>query len=679
MSNRLKNQSSPYLLQHAENPVDWYPWGEEALAKAKSENKLILVSIGYSACHWCHVMEHESFEDPEVAEIMNKYFICIKIDREVRPDIDQIYMNAVQLMTGSGGWPLNCFCLPDQRPIYGGTYFRKNDWKSLLKNLADFWREKPDEAVGYAVRLTEGINQAEQLIPVKEEIAFTKKDLEAIIIPWKRTFDLIDGGYNRAPKFPLPNNWQFMLRYSHLMKDDAVHVAVRVTLQKMAFGGIYDQIGGGFARYSVDGKWHVPHFEKMLYDNAQLISLYSEAYQYTPDPIYKNVVYESLEFIERELTSPEYGFYSALDADSEGVEGKFYTFNKDEIKAILKEDEDLFSIYYQVTDDGNWEEEGTNILMRSSEDSELASKLGISEKELTDKISKAKKQLLEARAIRVRPGLDNKILASWNGMMLKAYTDAYRVFGESEFLRKAKLSAVFIQDELMHGNEIIRVYNSNDSLDEWSGAFLDDYAFVIDGLIGLYEASFEESYLYKAKQLADYTISDFQDQDNGMFFYTPKSAERLIARKQEIMDNVIPSSNSVMANNLNKLGHLFDEQNYLKISMNMLRNVHPQIKSYGSAYSNWTILLLNNVFGIYEIAITGNEAEEKRKEIEKYYIPNKILLGGTSGTLPLLFDKLAAETKIYVCRNKTCLLPVREAIDAIKQIDNPSKRPGGQD
>lgn len=679
MSNRLKNQSSPYLLQHAENPVDWYPWGEEALAKAKSENKLILVSIGYSACHWCHVMEHESFEDPEVAEIMNKYFICIKIDREVRPDIDQIYMNAVQLMTGSGGWPLNCFCLPDQRPIYGGTYFRKNDWKSLLKNLADFWREKPDEAVGYAVRLTEGINQAEQLIPVKEEIAFTKKDLEAIIIPWKRTFDLIDGGYNRAPKFPLPNNWQFMLRYSHLMKDDAVHVAVRVTLQKMAFGGIYDQIGGGFARYSVDGKWHVPHFEKMLYDNAQLISLYSEAYQYTPDPIYKNVVYESLEFIERELTSPEYGFYSALDADSEGVEGKFYTFNKDEIKAILKEDEDLFSIYYQVTDDGNWEEEGTNILMRSSEDSELASKLGISEKELTDKISKAKKKLLAARATRIRPGLDNKILASWNGMMLKAYTDAYRVFGEPEFLRKAKLSAVFIQDELMHGNEIIRVYNSNDSLDEWSGAFLDDYAFVIDGLIGLYEASFEESYLYKAKQLADYTISDFQDQDNGMFFYTPKSAERLIARKQEIMDNVIPSSNSVMANNLNKLGHLFDEQNYLKISMNMLRNVHPQIKSYGSAYSNWTILLLNNVFGIYEIAITGNEAEEKRKEIEKYYIPNKILLGGTSGTLPLLSDKLAAETKIYVCRNKTCLLPVREAIDAIKQIDNPSKRPGGQD
>lgn len=679
MSNRLKNQSSPYLLQHAENPVDWYPWGEEALEKARTENKLILVSIGYSACHWCHVMEHESFEDSAVAEIMNKNFVCIKIDREVRPDIDQIYMNAVQLMTGSGGWPLNCFCLPDQRPIYGGTYFRKNDWKSLLQNLADFWREKPDEAVTYAVRLTEGINQSEQMIPVKGERVFTKEDMEAIMLPWKRTFDLIDGGYNRAPKFPLPNNWQFMLRYAFLMKDDAAHVAVRITLQKMAFGGIYDQIGGGFARYSVDGKWHVPHFEKMLYDNAQLVSLYSEAYQYTPDPIYRNVVYESLEFVERELTSPEHGFYSALDADSEGVEGKFYTFTKEEVRVILKEEADLFCIYYQISDDGNWEEEGTNILMRNLEDSELASRLGINEKELAVKISESKKKLLEARAIRVRPALDNKILASWNGMMLKAYTDAYRVFGDTEFLRKAKLSAAFIQNKLMSGDEIIRVYNSNNSSEEWSGAFLDDYAFVIDGLIGLYEASFEESYLYKAKQLADYTLSGFHDPESGMFFYTPQSAEQLIARKQEIMDNVIPSSNSVMAGNLHKLGHFFDQQHYLDVSLAMLRNVHPHIKSYGSAYSNWANLLLNHVFGLYEIAITGIDADEKRREMEKYYIPNKILLGGSSGTLPLLTEKLAAETKIYVCRNKTCLLPVTEAIDAIKQIDNPSTTPGGQD
>jgi len=679
MSNRLKNQSSPYLLQHAENPVDWYPWSEEALEKAKVENKLILVSIGYSACHWCHVMEHESFEDSEVAEIMNRHFVCIKVDREVRPDIDQIYMSAVQLMTGSGGWPLNCFCLPDQRPIYGGTYFRKNDWKSLLENLANFWREKPDEAVAYAVRLTEGVNQTEQLMPVNGDIVFNKSDLEAIFNNWKRTFDLVDGGYNRAPKFPLPNNWQFMLRYSHLMQDDAAHVAVRITLQKMAFGGIYDQIGGGFARYSVDGKWHVPHFEKMLYDNAQLVSLYSEAYQYTPDPIYKNIVYQSLDFVERELTSVENGFYSALDADSEGVEGKFYTFTKDEIKAILKEDEDLFCIYYQITDLGNWEEENTNILMRGMEDSELAAQLGLSLNELSDKISKVNKKLLDARSERIRPGLDNKILASWNGMMLKAYTDAYRVFGQPEFLAKAKLCADFIQSKLIDGNEIRRVYSSNNSSDEWAGAFLDDYAFVIDGLIGLYEVSFDESILFKAKLLTDYSISEFYDTKSGMFFYTPNSAEQLIARKQEIMDNVIPSSNSVMANNLFKLGHFFEQFNYLDISLSMLRNVHPHIKSYGSAYSNWAILLLNNVFGLYEIAITGINSEEKRREMEKYYIPNKILLGGTSGTLPLLQHKFDAETKIYVCRNKTCLIPVKEALDAFKQIDNPNTMPGGQD
>jgi uncharacterized protein YyaL (SSP411 family) len=679
MSNRLKNQSSPYLLQHAENPVDWYPWSDEALEKAKLENKLILVSTGYSACHWCHVMEHESFEDSEVAEIMNRHFVCIKVDREVRPDIDQIYMSAVQLMTGSGGWPLNCFCLPDQRPIYGGTYFRKNDWKSLLQNLAGFWREKPDEAVAYAVRLTEGVNQTEQLIPVKDDVVFNKSDLEAIFNNWKRTFDLVDGGYNRAPKFPLPNNWQFMLRYAHLMKDDAAHVAVRITLQKMAFGGIYDQIGGGFARYSVDGKWHVPHFEKMLYDNAQLVSLYSEAYQYTPDPIYKNIVYQSLDFVERELTSSENGFYSALDADSEGVEGKFYTFTRDEIKAALKEDEDLFCIYYQITAEGNWEEEKTNILMRGMEDSELAAQLGLSLTELSSKISEANKKLLAARSKRIRPGLDYKILASWNGMMLKAYTDAYRVFGEPEFLAKAKLSADFIQNKLIVGKEIRRVYSSENSSDEWAGAFLDDYAFVIDSLIGLYEVSFDERVLFKAKELTDYSISEFHDKESGMFFYTPNSGEQLIARKQEIMDNVIPSSNSVMAYNLYKLGHFFVEQNYLDISLNMLRNVQPHIKSYGSAYSNWAILLLNNVFGIYEIVITGMGSEEKRMEMEKYYIPNKILLGGTSGTLPLLKDKFESETKIFVCRNKTCLMPVKEALDAFKQIDKPNTMPGGKD
>lgn len=676
MSNRLKNQTSPYLLQHANNPVDWFPWAEEALTKAKNENKLILVSIGYSACHWCHVMEHESFEDQEVADIMNKHFVSIKIDREVRPDIDQIYMDAVQLMTGSGGWPLNCFCLPDQRPIYGGTYFRKDDWKSLLKNLADYWQKKPDEAVGYAVRLTEGINKSEQLVKIVHEVEYTKADVSVIFETWKRSFDLVEGGYNRIPKFPLPNNWQFMLRYAHLMNDDVAHTASRVTLQKMAFGGIYDQIGGGFARYSVDGRWHIPHFEKMLYDNAQLVSLYSEAFQYTPDPIYKNVVFECLEFIEREMTSADGGFYSAIDADSEGVEGKFYSFTKDEIKSILGEDEDLFSIFYQVTEEGNWVEEGTNVFIRKFENAELALQLGISVDILESKITLAKSKLLQARSSRIRPGLDNKILASWNGMMLKAYTDAYRVFGEYKFLEKAKRSAGFIGDKLIHNNVLTRVYNVNKEEEDHSGAFLDDYAFVIDGLIGLYEACFDESYLQTAKQLTEYAITEFYDEQSGMFFYTARSGEQLIARKQEIIDNVIPSSNSMMAHNLFKLGHFYDQDEYLNISGQMLRNVHSQIKTYGSGYSNWASLLLFHVFGMFEIAITGISSEEKRMELEKYYIPNKILLGGSSGTLPLLKDKWAAETKIYVCQNRTCLLPVMEVIDAIKQIDNPSTRLG---
>lgn len=677
MPNRLINQSSPYLLQHANNPVDWFPWGEEALSKAMTENKLILVSIGYSACHWCHVMEHESFEDEEVAEIMNKYFVCIKIDREVRSDIDQIYMNAVQLMTGAGGWPLNCFCLPDQRPIYGGTYFRKNDWKNLLKNLAEFWKKKPDEAIEYAVRLTDGIQQSENVIKKVGSVEYTIQDLLSIFEPWKRSFDLVDGGFNRAPKFPMPNNWQFMLRYAHLMKDDAAHTAVRVTLQKMAFGGIYDQIGGGFARYSVDGKWHVPHFEKMLYDNAQLVSLYSEAYQYTPDSLYKDVVYESLAFIERKLTSPEGGYYSALDADSEGVEGKFYTFTKSELIEILGDDADWFCNYYQVTEAGNWEEEHTNILMRKFDDTVFASELGIDTSELKTKIDVLKSKVLLARSSRVRPGLDDKILAAWNGMMLKAYTDAYRVFGEEKFIEKALKNADFIFQKLFINNRLQRVYPFDN--DDWKGAFLDDYAFIIEALIGLYEVTFEEVYLKKAKDLTDISIIEFYDPESGMFYYTSASGEQLIARKLELMDNVIPASNSVMANNLFKLGHFFDDQTYLDMSDQMLRNIHPNIKTYASAYSNWASLLMYKIFGLYEIAITGSASDGKRKEIEKYYIPNKILLGGTTGTLPLLNDKWHAETKVYVCRNKTCLLPVKEVIDAIKQIDNPSTTPGVQD
>ncbi len=674
MANKLKDQTSPYLLQHANNPVDWYPWGEEALSLAKSQNKLILISIGYSACHWCHVMEHESFEDQQVADVMNRHFICIKIDREVRPDIDQIYMNAVQLMTGSGGWPLNCFCLPDQRPIYGGTYFRKNDWLGLLQNLADFWKNKPEEAEEYAVRLTQGIRQSEQLKPVTSEISFTKRNIEEIFEPWKRSFDLLDGGYNRAPKFPLPSNWQFMLRYAHLMEDNAAHVAVNITLRKMAFGGIYDQIGGGFSRYSVDGQWHVPHFEKMLYDNAQLVSLYSEAYQCTKNELYKDVVFETLEFIEREMTSPEGGFYSALDADSEGVEGKFYTFTKAELKAILGQDEEFFSIFFNVTDEGNWEEEQTNILRRTLDTVELAEKLGLQEQELAGRMATARKKILEARATRIRPGLDNKILASWNGMMLRAYADAYRAFGKKEFLQQALKSADFILNKLFASGVLMRVYSQSLTSD----AFLDDYAFIIDGLTVLYEATLDESWLLSAKRLTDHAIFEFYDAETGFFNYTSSTGEKLIARKQEITDNVISSSNSVMANNLHRLGHFFDDSSYMEISSQMLKTVQPHMIKYPSGYANWASLLLNRIFGLYEIAIVGPDAEKERLALEDHYIPNKILLGGSSGTLPLLQDKMSGDTKIFVCKNRACSLPVTTTIDAIKLINNAGPIPANE-
>jgi len=672
--NHLANSTSPYLLQHANNPVNWYPWGAEALQKAKTENKLILVSIGYSACHWCHVMEHESFEDESVAAVMNEYFVCIKVDREERPDVDQVYMSAVQLMSGRGGWPLNCICLPDQRPIYGGTYFRKNEWTSLLFNLADFYKQKPGEAIGYAERLTEGIQNYESIGFVTEQPAYTKNDLTVIVENWKKYFDKVEGGMGNAPKFPMPNNWQFLMRYSYLMQDDSVAQQVKLTLQKMAFGGIYDHVGGGFARYAVDGVWHVPHFEKMLYDNAQLVSLYAEAYTWKPDALYEKTVNETIDFLMRELLSPEGGFYSALDADSEGVEGKFYVFTKADIETILGEDAELFCIYYHITDDGNWEEEQTNVFFRKEEDSQLAEKLGIATETLQSKIEASRQKVFETRNKRIRPGLDNKILASWNGLMLKGLCDAYRAFNKPEFIELALRNAYFIINNLLSDAGVLnRVYDPL-SFGEGRGeakiiAFLDDYANIIDAFIALYEVTFDEQWLQQAVKLADHAIAHYYDGASGIFFYTADNDEQLIARKSEIMDNVTPASNSVMARNLKKLGLLYDNERYIAISAQLLRNIIPHMAKYGSAYSNWAMLLLDEVFGVNEIAITGNNYENFRIEIEKIYIPNKIMLGGKKGSLPLLQNRFGPVTQIFVCRGKTCGLPVDNTADALKQIN----------
>ncbi|GHE43520.1 thioredoxin domain-containing protein [Sphingobacterium griseoflavum] len=668
MANKLQQENSPYLQQHAENPVDWMPWGKEALERAKDENKLIIVSIGYSACHWCHVMERESFENEAIAETMNRFFVSIKIDREERPDIDQIYMIAVQLMTNAGGWPLNCICLPDGRPIYGGTYFRPHDWQQVLLQIAQMWEDTPEVAIDYAARLTEGIHKAERLPIARIPAAYTANDLEAVVEPWKAQFDREDGGYNRVPKFPLPNNWLFFLRYGVLANDQDVLQQVHLTLKKIANGGIYDHIGGGFARYSVDGTWHIPHFEKMLYDNGQLLSLYAEAYQQRPNLKYQRVVNETIQWAKREMQAPNGGFYAALDADSEGVEGKYYSFQRSEIEEILGEDAALFIAYYNIHESGNWEEERTNVLNCAMDADRLAAESGFSEAEWEAYLREIKQKLYDYREKRVRPGLDHKQLTSWNALLLKGFVDAYRVFQVDEYLLLAQQTAGFIRDHCFSGDTLL--HQPADKNREIA-AFLDDYAFTIEAFIALYEATFDEHWLREALRLSDQAIHLFYDRNDAAFYYTSAAtSEQLITRKSEIMDNVIPASSSVMVRNLYRLAEMWDKDDYLAIADQLFANVFPHIKQYGSAYSNWAIQLLEHVYGNHEIALVGEEALAWRKTLDQSYIPNKITMGGTKSSLPLLKDKEGLQSKAYLCRNKTCSLPQKSVVDLLQLLND---------
>ncbi|MGQ0827397.1 MAG: thioredoxin domain-containing protein [Bacteroidota bacterium] len=666
-TNSLINETSPYLLQHAHNPVNWYAWNDETLEKAKQENKLILISIGYSACHWCHVMEHESFEDEHVARLMNDHFICIKVDREERPDIDQVYMLAVQLMTGRGGWPLNCFALPDGRPVYGGTYFQKQQWMNILLNLANLYKNEPEQVLDYAKQLTDGVKLAELVKINEEQKEFTIDTLHQCYKNWAPRFDNEEGGPDKAPKFPLPNNYQFLLRYYHHTKNEEVLKHIQLTLQKMAYGGIYDQIGGGFARYSVDHYWKVPHFEKMLYDNAQLVTLYCEAFQVTKDPLYKQIVYETLGFIEREMTSSEGAFYSALDADSEGEEGKYYVWTKDELQTILKKKFDLFADYFNINDRGLWEY-NNYILLRHESDEAIAAKHNISVEDLQKSVIKMKKKLLAFREKRIRPGLDDKTLTSWNALMLKAYVDAYNVFEEKHFLDIAIKNATFIlQKQLRHDDGLNHNYKNGKST---INGYLEDYCFTIEALIALYEATFIERYLLKADELMKYCIVHFQDKKSGMFYFTSDEDKALISRKMELSDNVVPASNSGIAKSLFILGHHLENEKYISMSREMLNNMLSEIVNYGSGYSNWATLLLYYTQPFYEVAIVGKSVDEKRKDLNKHYLPNKIFAGSAGkSTLPLLKNRnFKGQTMFYVCSNKVCNKPVSEVEDALKHL-----------
>lgn len=672
-TNELIHESSPYLLQHAHNPVEWYPWGEKALKKAKDENKMIIISIGYAACHWCHVMEHESFEDTAVARLMNENFICIKVDREERPDVDQVYMTAAQLISGSGGWPLNALALPDARPFYAGTYFPKERWMKLLSYFIEINKTRYDELEKQATEITKGIHVVEHFSFKKEDEDFSMNDLDKQFNNMKPGIDFKKGGPNRAPKFPMPSNWEYLMHYYYVSGNEDALKAVTVTLDEMAYGGINDQLGGGFARYSTDADWLVPHFEKMLYDNAQLVGLYSHGYQLTKNPLYKNVVYETLEFIKRELTSSEGGFYSSLDADSEGEEGKFYVFTKDEIEKTLGTDAPLFIKYYNLTNAGNWEH-GKNILFRKESYEAFAKNNNTSVESLQTKVSTAKEKLMKVRSKRVRPGLDDKILTSWNALMLKGYAQAYRAFADKKFLATAITNANFLLKNLVGNNgEIFRNYKNNKSS---INGLLDDYAFSASAFIELYQATFDEKWLFEADKITYYAFEHFYDSSSGMFFYTHNQYADLIARKMEIADNVIPSSNSEMAKNLFMLGKYFYKDDYISKARQMLVNVKDDVTKNISFYSNWGILEINFVSSTYEVAIIGNEYDEMRKEMDVNYLPGVILSGGSKeGSLPLLENKLVeGQTTIYVCQDKTCRQPVTEFSKAMEQLEKERKK-----
>jgi len=672
-TNTLIKENSPYLLQHAHNPVNWYPWNDETLELAKAENKLLIISVGYAACHWCHVMEEESFEDESVAEIMNAGYINIKVDREERPDVDQAYMNAIQLMTGRGGWPMNVVALPDGRPVWGGTYFRKDQWKSSLSQIADLYEKDPEKMHEYAAKLEEGLKQM-QLIPESgASKEFSKEDFNPILKKWEQSFDNEYGGSRQAPKFIIPSNFQFLLRYSEQNKDSGLKKYVLHSLDKISYGGIYDPIDGGFSRYSVDVRWHVPHFEKMLYDNAQLVSLYSQAYSDTKNNWYGEVVKQSLQFVKENLTDPTGAFYSSLDADSLNSEGKleegvFYSWEQSELKKLIKDDFELFSDYYNINSFGKWEDE-KYVLIRTQSDLEISQKHQIPEEELLQKKKNWQEILKEYRNKRDKPRLDDKQITSWNALMLTGYLDAFKALNIPEYLETALKNANFILKNILQPDgSLHHTFKNGESR---INGYLEDYAFIIAAFLNLYQVTLDKKWLETSKKLADYSIDHFYDNKVELFYFTSNKDRPLITRNIDTTDNVIPSSNSVMAKNLFILSQYFDNGDLLKVSKNMLSKISGQIKEYPQGYSNWLDLKLNFTNAFYEIVVTGENAVDIINELNSSYLPNTIIDGTVKedNSRPLTKSRFKfGEDLIYVCNDGTCQLPVRSVRECLKLI-----------
>ncbi|WP_338766087.1 thioredoxin domain-containing protein [Bernardetia sp. ABR2-2B] len=715
--NQLSKSRSPYLLQHAQNPVHWQMWNNETLEKARKEDKPILVSIGYSACHWCHVMEHESFENEAVAAAMNEYFVCIKVDREERPDVDAIYMEAVQMMGVSGGWPLNVFLTSEAKPFWGGTYFPANQWKDIVRQIGTAYQNQREEVEESAKKVTKVLSISTlERYNLKDVSEFDATILEKAFESFEKHFDTEMGGVGQAPKFPMPSYYLFLLRYyDYLNKQDEeksnitnpikskILSQVHLTLNKMGQGGMYDQIGGGFARYSVDKEWFAPHFEKMLYDNAQLLSLYAEAYTITENKnqknVYSEIIEQTTEFLIRELqneSNKNNGFYSALDADSEGKEGKFYTWTIDEIEHIFtnhifensesqEEDLQLFKDYYSIKPVGNWESphatEGANILYRKDTDEAFAKEKGIELSILKSKVKEWQNHFLEIRENRVRPSLDDKILTSWNALLIKGFCNVYSALGQhndsEKYLDLALQTAEFIENNLFDKESNLKLYHTFKNETAEIDGFLEDYALLIEAYITLYQVCFDEKWILRADELTKFVFANFYDKEEKLFYFTNQNdGEKLVAQKKEIFDNVISSSNSVMATNLYFLGVILGNNSYKQTSKEMLGKVALLIAAEPRHVSNWGSLFTYFLTPTPEVVIVGENYKETIKEISSFYIPNKIIVAvkseeeGKKSALPLLEMRLVMnnQTTIYVCKNKMCQLPVNSVEEALKQI-----------
>ncbi|HVY73887.1 MAG TPA: thioredoxin domain-containing protein [Puia sp.] len=669
--NRLAQSSSPYLLQHAENPVDWFPWGDEAFAKARIEDKPVLVSIGYSACHWCHVMERESFEDAGVAEIMNRHFVNIKVDREERPDLDHIYMEAVQALTGQGGWPLNVFLTPEGKPFYGGTYYPPADvynrpsWRNILQRIAEAYRNQRMGIFQQADNLTAHIARTNSLGVIQDASSFSfgKEQCETAFENLMKTADMRYGGFGAAPKFPQTFSIRFLLQHFFYTRNETALTQACLSLDSMIYGGINDQLGGGFARYSTDAEWLAPHFEKMLYDNALIIMAMAEAYQLTGKTHYREAILRTVEFLLRELYYPEGGFESALDADSEGEEGKYYVWEKEETDRLLGDLAPAFSRYYDISEEGNWE--GKNILR--VKDPGVLEDPGM--------MGHARDILLKARQGRIPPRKDDKILLGWNALAITAFCKAYAALGLEELKATALTSIEFLENRFQ-GSGIYRFFHSFKKGQAAIPAFLDDYANLIECYIQLQEITGNTIWLKKASGLTDWVIAHFGDPETPYFFYTHEDQDDVIVRKKEVYDGAVPSGNAIMAANLLYLGIAMNRPEWKKRSAELCNGMSPLMLKYPGSFGIWATLLNAFSYGMNEIVLGGGGADQetKHREFLARFIPNRVfqLTSSDEGDFPLLRNKPVSGTaQFFLCRDYACQQPVKELNELLGLLNIP--------